>query len=158
MPDSVYGHGDDWTGPTLLEVVSAPPPERIVAPGGYLVTVRTPLGASPAQSHPGVILAWAQTSGGDWDALLVWEGWRKTTVPLRQRDEPSARWAWVRFVPKQVGRLKPWLPDQQPGLRWFGRPSGGDVEKAYLEAAESLPEGMREASLTYTPELGPAWP
>lgn len=154
---SIYGHGVDWDGPTILEPLDAPPPaDRIEAPGGYLVTVGTVRPTTPHQSHPAVLLAWARLPGtSDWACLMVWGGWRRDEAG---RERPSARWCWVRFEPRQVGRLKPWLPDQPNGLRWFGRHAGSDIEAAYLEAAASLPEHMREAALEFTEDLGPAWP
>lgn len=158
---STYGHGDDWDSPLILKPVAAPPPDLIEAPGGRLVTVNTPRGTSPAQHHPGVLLAWARIPGGStWATLMVWGGWRRASEdPARRRDlRPSARWSWVRYEPAQVGRLNPWLPDQNPGLRWFGRHSGSDFEAAYLQAAASLPGHMRESALEFTEDLGPAWP
>jgi hypothetical protein len=81
----------------------------------------------------------------------VWDGWRL----VGGREGPSARWSWATWRPDVVGALRPWLPDQPQGLRWFGRPHGSAFEAAHLEAAASLPAGMREAALTYTPDSGP---
>lgn len=153
---SIYGHGVDWDGPTILEPLPTPPADRIEAPGGYLVTVGTVRPTTPHQSHPAVLLAWARLPGtSDWACLMVWGGWRRDEAG---RERPSARWCWVRYQSRQVGRLRPWLPDQPEGLRWFGRHAGSDVEAAYLEAAASLPEHMREAALEFNEDLGPAWP
>ena len=155
MSEAVYGHDRGWTGPTILEPLPAPPPAQIEAPGGRLVTVHTVRPTTPHQSHPAVILAWARLAGsGGWTCLMVWGGWRRDAGG---RERPSARWGWCRFRPELVGRLRPW-PDQNPGLRWFGRHSGSEFESAYAEAAASLPEGMRAAALECTAELGPGWP
>ena len=155
MPETVYGHDHGWTGSTILQPVPTPPLERIVAPGGRLVTVHTVPPTSPHQSHPAVILAWARLPGAsEWACLMVWGGWRRDAGGW---ERPSARWGWCRFRTERVGRLKPWA-DQPGGLRWFGRHAGSEFEAAYAEAAVSLPEGMQAAALAYTAELGPAWP
>lgn len=154
---SVYGHDAGWAGPLILEPLPTPPPDRIRDPGGRLVTVSVPRGTSPHRQHPAVLLAWAHLPGGDWACLMTWGGWRRASAEDRRRDlVPSARWAWVRYRRDLVTALKPW-PDHDPGLRWFGRHSGSEFEAAYVEAAASLPETMRDAALTYTPDLGPAW-
>lgn len=154
MPDTVYGHGEGWSFADILEPIAPPPPRLIESPGGRLVSVKTPLGASPARSYPAVILAWAPIDrrAGTWAALMVWDGYRHAADG---KDRAHARWSWVRWNRDQVVYAKPYLPDQPTGLRWFGRHHGMDVEAAYEEAAASLPEQMREAALAYTPYDGP---
>lgn len=149
---AVYERADDWVQHVILDPVAAPPPQLVEAPGGRLVTVHTPLGVLPARSHLAVILAWAEMPGGGWACLLVWDGWRRRPGGSPRDWIPGARWSWVRYRPELVAILKPWLPDQPQGLRWFGRHHGTEVEAAYEEAAASLPEPMRAAALQYSPD------
>ena len=148
----MYDTGDGWVHPQLLRTLTPAPPRLIEQPGGRLVTVSNALGSSPHEHHPAVLLAWARIPDGAWASLMVWHGSRI----VAGRERASARWSWVRFEPSQVTALRPWLPDQPRGLRWFGAHAGDHMEAAYLEAAASLPEPMREAALIYTPGVGPS--
>ena len=136
----------------ILEPIAAPPAGLIQSPGGRLITVHSPPGSLSPRSHPAVILAWAPLPTGGWACLLVWGGWRLKPGGGPRDWTPSARWSWVRYRPELAAILKPWLPDQPNGLRWFGRAHGEAVEAAYEEAASTLPEEMRPTALAYAPD------
>lgn len=153
---SRYGHGDGWESKVILDPLAPPPKQAIESPGSRLVLVTEPLGVPvPRHSHYGLILAWAPIDRrtGSWACLLAWDGWRRAVDDCGR--VPGARWSWVHWQRDLVTYHKPWLPDQPEGLRWFGRHHGSDMEAAWLEAAASLPQGMREAALERVNYDGP---
>lgn len=154
MPETVYGHGERWHSKLVLDLVKPPPREMIEAPGGRFVVISEPMSAPPPRATAyALIIAWAPIDRRTrtWACLVAWDGWRNDAAG---RPRPGARWSWARFDRERISYHPPW-PDKIPELRFFGRNQGHDLELAWFEAVESLPEQMRAAALKQADYCGP---
>lgn len=140
----VYEDAQGWRDVVVPRLLPAPPGRLVEHPGGLYTCAARKRPDGYFHQDYGVILAWARIPAGGWACLLAWSG-------MRERDdrEPrvDARWSWAAWDPALFAVLKA-KPEPNPwGGRWFGPDAGGHLAAAMIEAAQSLPAGMRDTAV-----------
>ena len=130
-----------WLEDELLQVLPAPRPEWILAPGALCLAVSTPRGVTPYRWHSAVAVAWAcSPATGTWGVLLAWEAMRRYPG---SRPRMAPRCSWLRCVVDQCTVMKPTQVPNAWGLGWWGTSLDGPAARAIEAAVASLPEELR---------------